>query len=420
MTDTEKPSIAEQLEKLEALRANGSLTDDEFRNLKSVMILKELQLNSPRKVTPQVADELQKPADAFYRNASQDSVTPPTNAKSRALILGASLVVATIIVIFIASRSGSGSQQSDTPTQQQADAASAADANVSPVPSDEAKFIDAVTSARSAYNSAPNDMAKGGTRADRRNGVCQALQGSRSVDGWIGTIKSLSSNGDGKGVLAISVADDVVIGTWNNALSDVESGTLMDQASPVFKAASAMKEGDKIQFSGTFIPSEVDCVTESSLTLEGSMQSPDFVMRFVSVSVPSASAPRTQSSPAPADSSNTQTPVSAAPTPSDSSQSPTQSTQSGTRPPTDQSTGVSASEAIPPPQIPAQAKSPGHWYYCDPAKAYYPYVKLCPIPWRAVTPNSSITANAGAGSVEATGAPANLEPPSAQSSGDAQ
>ena len=34
------------------------------------------------------------------------------------------------------------------------------------------------------------------------------------------------------------------------------------------------------------------------------------------------------------------------------------------------------------------AVAAGHWYYCDPAHAYYPYVRACPVPWREVTPYS--------------------------------
>ena len=33
------------------------------------------------------------------------------------------------------------------------------------------------------------------------------------------------------------------------------------------------------------------------------------------------------------------------------------------------------------------AAAQGHWYYCDPARAYYPYLKACPVPWREVTPD---------------------------------
>ncbi len=28
----------------------------------------------------------------------------------------------------------------------------------------------------------------------------------------------------------------------------------------------------------------------------------------------------------------------------------------------------------------------GYWYYCEPSRAYYPYVKECPSAWRAVAP----------------------------------
>lgn len=27
-----------------------------------------------------------------------------------------------------------------------------------------------------------------------------------------------------------------------------------------------------------------------------------------------------------------------------------------------------------------------YWYYCDPLKAYFPYVRSCPVPWRKVAP----------------------------------
>jgi len=29
----------------------------------------------------------------------------------------------------------------------------------------------------------------------------------------------------------------------------------------------------------------------------------------------------------------------------------------------------------------------GYWYYCEPSRAYYPYVKECPSGWKAVPPS---------------------------------
>jgi hypothetical protein len=50
--------------------------------------------------------------------------------------------------------------------------------------------------------------------------------------------------------------------------------------SPVFQALVAMKEGDAVRFSGTFIRDEADCVREGSMSLSGSMTEPEFIMRF--------------------------------------------------------------------------------------------------------------------------------------------
>lgn len=46
---------------------------------------------------------------------------------------------------------------------------------------------------------------------------------------------------------------------------------------------------------------------------------------------------------------------------------------------------ATAQQAPAPAPAPAPASSPagGNWYYCDSAQAYYPYVKECPGGWRA-------------------------------------
>ncbi len=43
-----------------------------------------------------------------------------------------------------------------------------------------------------------------------------------------------------------------------------------------------------------------------------------------------------------------------------------------------------APQGAPPPAPDAPAQAPGMWYYCDSAKAYYPYVGECKEGWRAV------------------------------------
>jgi hypothetical protein len=154
-----------------------------------------------------------------------------------------------------------------------------------PIPADEHNFITAVQRGQSAFRAAPNEMAQGGTRSQRRAAICQNLSGV-SVLRWVGQIEKLSSNSDGKGVLEIAVAPGVHVKTWNNDLSDSfgSANTLIDPSSPLFAVVSQMKQGDEVLFSGTFFPSTLDCVREGSVTLEGSMTDPEFIFRYASVS----------------------------------------------------------------------------------------------------------------------------------------
>jgi hypothetical protein len=156
----------------------------------------------------------------------------------------------------------------------------------SPVPAKEQAFIQAVLAARSAYEEAANDMAKGGTRAARRTAICRVLQGSAAVTGWTGTIDKLSSNSDGKGVLAVRLAEHLTVTTWNNELSDTGDNTLIEPSSPLFATLSAMKEGDAVTFGGRLVLNQVDCAREESLTLEGSLTDPAYIIRFTTVAKP--------------------------------------------------------------------------------------------------------------------------------------
>ncbi|MCK1684667.1 hypothetical protein [Bradyrhizobium sp. 145] len=151
-----------------------------------------------------------------------------------------------------------------------------------PLPYDQAGFVRSVSTAKTAFKSATNQLAAGGARNSRKQAICNILQG-QSASGWIGKLAELTSNGDGKGVVSIELAPDVHVATWNNALSDIGSRTLIDPTSSLFKSLAGMKRGDFVRFSGSFTSSDVDCVREQSVTLDGSMTDPVFTMRFSSV-----------------------------------------------------------------------------------------------------------------------------------------
>ena len=147
------------------------------------------------------------------------------------------------------------------------------------MPPDEVAFIDAVMRAKRAYETSSTDLQKGAARPARARDICRALA-SRSISGWAGKIATLTTNGDGKGVIEISIARDIKIGTWNNAVSDAVDRTIIEPSSPLYEKALSLKIGQDVIFSGAFIPSDTDCAREQSVTLAGSLQEPAFLMRF--------------------------------------------------------------------------------------------------------------------------------------------
>ena len=79
------------------------------------------------------------------------------------------------------------------------------------------------------------------------------------------------------------ISPHVHLETMNNKLSDLMAHTLLEPGSAVFDQLLKMKAGDDIIFSGSFVPSDDDCVQELSLTQQGSMTDPEFVFRFTGV-----------------------------------------------------------------------------------------------------------------------------------------
>jgi len=90
-----------------------------------------------------------------------------------------------------------------------------------PIPAAEQAFIQAVQRGQAAFQGAPNEMAQGGTRAQRRTAICQSLnvpgQGVL-ISGWVGQIDKLSSNSDGKGVLYffLALSSLATLTVWKN------------------------------------------------------------------------------------------------------------------------------------------------------------------------------------------------------------
>lgn len=150
---------------------------------------------------------------------------------------------------------------------------------VDEMPLSQQHFVKAVLDARTAYNRAENELAQGAQRIDRQQAICAVNNGYTDGE-WIGFVDTLSSNGDGLGIVRIKVAPFTTVGTWNNSFSDIGQHTLLRADEQPFVAAKTLKEGDKVVFTGRFFESEVDCIEESSATLDGSMTQPNFIVKF--------------------------------------------------------------------------------------------------------------------------------------------
>jgi hypothetical protein len=81
-------------------------------------------------------------------------------------------------------------------------------------------------------------------------------------------------------VLILELTKNLYIRTWNNSFSDIGYGTLMEPGTNIFNTASNFNPGDIVYFSGSFFDDKESCIAESSLSLSGKVQEPEFIFKF--------------------------------------------------------------------------------------------------------------------------------------------
>jgi hypothetical protein len=156
-------------------------------------------------------------------------------------------------------------------------------AEMSDMPDDQLAFVEAVGLGGQAYENAGTDFARGASRPSRAALVCAALK-SRNAKNWIGKLTGLTTNSEGKGVITIELIRGLIYAkTWNNSLSDIGADTLVEPASRLFNSLGKLNISERVKFSGEFLSSKVDCVKEASMSLQGSMTQPEYLMRFSTV-----------------------------------------------------------------------------------------------------------------------------------------
>jgi hypothetical protein len=161
------------------------------------------------------------------------------------------------------------------------DGSSSSDSTPSqPQPQSQSNFVNLVETYSSRFGGAKNELQESIMRDERRGAILDVLESGLSVANWQGTISQLETNMEGKAILSVRVSPNVVLKTWNNALSDIFDNTLIDKNSPSYLALIELSVGDNVLFSGNFLSSDEDGVKETSITTGGSMQEPEFLFKF--------------------------------------------------------------------------------------------------------------------------------------------
>jgi hypothetical protein len=151
-------------------------------------------------------------------------------------------------------------------------------------PDSQKQFEQIISTYSAEFDKGANELQQSTARNNRRKAFQQS--GIKSAAGWVGTLTTLSTNGEGKAWVYIDLGNGITIGTYNNAFSDIGSNTLIPIESELFKALSGMSEKSKVKFTGTFFTGDdTDYLELSALTISGAMKNPHFVMKFSSVSV---------------------------------------------------------------------------------------------------------------------------------------
>lgn len=167
-----------------------------------------------------------------------------------------------------------------------------------PVPSQQKEFTDLLQSFSKQYAEADNQIKKTDARFARKNALIQWLRaafGAKIVpfSGWVGKVCKLTTEQDGKASLKIKLlGSDTSLQTWNNSFSDIETKTMISRDDPIYPSLREIKDGDIVNISGSFFAKHdfPDLFLESSITEEGAMLEPEFIVKFRQVYPISSSA----------------------------------------------------------------------------------------------------------------------------------
>jgi len=146
-------------------------------------------------------------------------------------------------------------------------------------------FVAEVLAARTAFRDAANDMEAGAVPVRRDAALCRLVRQSGAARDWRGHVARLGAAGNGAGTLSVTIGPDVMLSTSSNKFSWADAGTLIPLDSPLYRQAVALRVGQPVRVSGTFLEDmrTRTCPVEKSLTRAGSALRPEFLFRFTAI-----------------------------------------------------------------------------------------------------------------------------------------
>jgi hypothetical protein len=149
-------------------------------------------------------------------------------------------------------------------------------------PQSQADFVSLVEKAREDLDAAETDLQESVIVRGRDDALCGVLS-SRVANNWVGEVKDVGANGEGKAYLEIEIANDVRVKTWSNALSDIFDNTLIPTSSKFFDRLVAMQKGDLVYWSAKFLSDSNSCLKGANLTEYFYGKDPKFIVDFEDV-----------------------------------------------------------------------------------------------------------------------------------------
>ncbi|SFV87645.1 hypothetical protein MNB_SUP05-SYMBIONT-5-427 [hydrothermal vent metagenome] len=153
-----------------------------------------------------------------------------------------------------------------------------------PYPAEQVQLMAIAKKYALAFDDVSNEVQQSQLREQRSKELLNFLySNTKNIENWIGRISNITTSSTGDAFVSITVSPYLTISTWNNTFSDINYDTKIDKDTAIYATLATVQKGDLVYFTGKFFESDNDSIKEQSLTIMGSMEDPDFLLRFYDI-----------------------------------------------------------------------------------------------------------------------------------------